>query len=533
MKALEISNLQVEYKNSKGIKNIDLDIYSGEITCVVGESGCGKTTLIKSITNILEDVDISGTVYYKDKDLLKINNIEMNKLRWKQISYVFQNSLGSLNPRTKLRKQLEDVLLKAYSKKELKHKSIELMSKVGLDVDTLDLYPNQISGGMAQKFCIAMATCLDPEIIIFDEPTSSLDIDSKDNVLKIIKHLKKDGKTVIVVTHDLKLAKDYADKLVVMYGGRIVESGDARSIIKHPKHMYTKGLINSCIDLNPYKELSIIPGINNLLNTGCGFYNRCTQRIGMCKEQIPSKNKYEDRVVYCNRGGIKKLLKVNSISKSFGDKEVLDKCDLDIYFSEVISIVGKSGEGKSTLANIIAGLDNNFFGEVKLLENNKKTLDLMREYEGIQIIMQNPYDSINDSFTVYETIAEPLIINNLKCDNLLEEVKKYLKIVSLSNEEDFLYTNVKELSGGQLQRVSIVRALIMKPKILIADEITSMMDASSKSYIIKYLKNIQEQVGVSIVFITHDLALAKRVSDKIYLLRNKKLKPIDNDIKAN
>lgn len=328
MKIIEIKNLQVEYKNSNGIKNslsscsqqlrsaiknIDLDFYKGEITCIVGESGCGKTTLIKSITNILEDASINGNIYYNKTNLVKMDNKELNKLRWSDISYVFQNSKGSLNPRIKLKKQLEDVLIRKYAKKEIKSKSIELLEKVGLDSDCLELYPNELSGGMAQKFCIAMAISLEANTIIFDEPTSSLDSESRDYILKLIKDLKSSGKTIILVTHDLKLVKDYADKIVVMYGGKIVETGDAKKIIDNPKHMYTKGLINSCVDLNPYKELSIIPGIYEFSNKGCSFYNRCTQRISYCKEKNPTLNKYEDRNVYCNRGGIKKLLQAKSI----------------------------------------------------------------------------------------------------------------------------------------------------------------------------------------------------------------------------
>lgn len=541
MKIIEIKNLQVEYKNSNGVKNslspcsqrlrpvlknIDLDFYKGEITCIVGESGCGKTTLIKSITNILEDASINGNIYYKKSDLAKMDNKELNKLRWSDIAYVFQNSKGSLNPRIKLKKQLEDVLIRKYAKKEIKSKSIELLEKVGLDSDCLELYPNELSGGMAQKFCIAMAISLEANTIIFDEPTSSLDSESRDYILKLIKDLKLSGKTIILVTHDLKLVKDYADKIVVMYGGQIVEAGDAKKIIDNPKHMYTKGLINSCVDLNPYKELSIIPGIYEFSNEGCSFYNKCTQRLSYCKEKNPILNKYEDRNVYCNRGGIKKLLQAKSISKSFRKKEVLDNCNLDIYFSDIVSIVGKSGEGKSTLANIISGLDENYNGEVLLEDTNKTPRDMMKEFGGVQIIMQNPYDCINDSFTVYEAISEPLVINNINKYDILNDVKHYLDVVSLNNNEEFLNTKVSSLSGGQMQRVSIARALVMKPKLLIADEITSMMDASSKANIIKYLKDIQQRVGLSMIFVTHDIALAKRISDKIFLLKDKKIKAL-------
>lgn len=524
MKIIEIRDLQVKYKNLKGIKNIDIDFYEGEITCIVGESGCGKTTLIKSITNILEDASISGSIYYNKNDLIKINNKELSKLRWSDIAYVFQNSKGSLNPRIKLKKQLEDVLLKRYTKKDIKSKCDELLEKVNLDRSCLDLYPNQISGGMAQKFCIAMAISLNPSVMIFDEPTSSLDNESRDYVLKIIKELKKMGKTIILVTHDLKIVKDYADKIVVMYGGKVVENGDAKNILDNPKHMYTKGLINSCIDLNPYKELSIIPGIYEFSNKGCSFYNRCTQRLSSCKEQSPKANKYEDREVYCNRGGIKKLMQVKSISKSFNKKQVLNNCSLDIYFSEIISIVGKSGEGKSTFANIISGLDDNYKGEVFLEGTSKTPMDMMKEFGGVQIIMQNPYDCINDSFTVYEAISEPLAIKNIDKDSIVNDVKHYLDVVSLSNNDEFLNTQIKNLSGGQMQRVSIARALVMKPKLLIADEITSMMDASSKANIIKYLKDIQQRVGLSIIFITHDIALAKRISDKIFILKDNKIR---------
>lgn len=527
MKIIKIKDLQVKYKNLRGIKNINTYFCKGKITCIVGESGCGKTTLIKSITNLLEDVSIDGSIYYNNFDLTKVDNSKINEIRWNEIAYVFQNSKGSLNPRHKLNKQLEDVLIKQYNKKEIKIKSIELMKKVGLDSNCLDLYPSQLSGGMAQKFCIAMAISLDPKIIIFDEPISSLDIKSRDHILDLLSTLKNSGKTIIMVTHDLKIVKDYADDILVMYGGKIVESGSAINILNNPKHMYTKGLVNSCIDLNPYKELSVIPGVYEFSDKGCSFYNRCTQRINLCKEKVPKENKYEDRVVYCNRGGITKLIQAKSITKYYSKKEVLNKCNLDIYFSDIISIVGKSGEGKSTFVNIIAGLDEKYSGEI-LVENSSKTIkEMMREAEGIQIIMQNPYECINDSFTVYEAVSEPLYINNFNKEEIIKDVKHYLRVVSLSDDDEFLNTKVNNLSGGQLQRISIARALIMKPKLLIADEITSMIDASSKANIIKYLKEIQQNLGISILFVTHDLALAKRISDKIYILENKEIKKLE------
>lgn len=398
-----------------------------------------------------------------------------------------------------------------------------MLKEVNLEEDILQKYPHQLSGGMLQKFSIAMSICLDPQVIIFDEPTSSLDVLSKIFIVNIIEKLKSKNKTIIIVTHDLTLARKYSDKLIILYSGIIVESGDTKTILDKPMHMYTKGLVNSSVDLNPYKELSGIPGVASYEDIGCPFYNRCTQHIESCKIQTPKCNDYENRSVYCNRGGIVKLLEVENISKSYNNSNILKECNMSLYFSEIVSIIGSSGCGKSTLANIIAGFDKDFLGKIKLNTSETSLKDMIKEFDGVQMVTQNPYDAINTNLSVFEVIGEPLSIKKMERDYILNEIKNILNIVGLSSDNLFLNTKVKLLSGGQVQRVAIARGLIMKPKILIADEITSMMDPSNKANILKYLKNLQQKIGFSMIFITHDLNLATRISDRIYVLNEGKL----------
>jgi peptide/nickel transport system ATP-binding protein len=523
LEQLKIKKLKVQYKDKTIIRRIDFNINKGEVVCIAGESGSGKTTFIKAITNILNNAKVEGEVIYNKKNLINMKSSDLKEIRWTDISYVFQNTKECLNPRMTLKNQLYEVLLKKYNHKEAYEKAKSVLKEVNLEEYILQKYPNQLSGGMLQKFSIAMSICLDPQVIIFDEPTSSLDVLSKIFIINIIEKLKSKNKTIIIVTHDLTLARKYSDKLIILYSGIIVESGDTKTILDKPMHMYTKGLVNSSVDLNPYKELSGIPGVASYEDIGCPFYNRCTQHIESCKIQTPKCNDYENRSVYCNRGGIVKLLEVENISKSYNNSNILKECNMSLYFSEIVSIIGSSGCGKSTLANIIAGFDKDFLGKIKLNTSETSLKDMIKEFDGVQMVTQNPYDAINTNLSVFEVIGEPLSIKKMERDYILNEIKNILNIVGLSSDNLLLNTKVKLLSGGQVQRVAIARGLIMKPKILIADEITSMMDPSNKANILKYLKNLQQKIGFSMIFITHDLNLATRISDRIYVLNEGKL----------
>jgi peptide/nickel transport system ATP-binding protein len=527
LEQLKIKKLKVKYNDKTIIRRIDFSINKGEVVCIAGESGCGKTTFIRAITNILNNASVEGEVIYNKKNLINMKSSDLKEIRWTEISYVFQNPKECLNPRMTLKTQLYEVLLKKYNHKEAYEKAKSILKEVNLEEETLQKYPHQLSGGMLQKFSIAMSICLDPQVIIFDEPTSSLDVLSKMFIVNIIEKLKSKNKTIIIVTHDLTLARKYSDKLIILYSGIIVESGDTKTILDKPMHMYTKGLVNSSVDLNPYKELSGIPGVACYEDIGCPFYNRCTQHIESCKIQAPKCNDYEKRSVYCNRGGIVKLLEIKNISKSYNSRNILKECNMSLYFSEIVSIIGSSGCGKSTLANIIAGFDEQFCGEIKLNMDKISLKNMIKEFDGVQMITQNPYDAINTNLKVFEVIAEPLIIKKIEKDYILNEMKKILNILGLPSDDLFLNTKVKSLSGGQVQRIAIARALIMKPNILIADEITSMMDPSNKANILKYLKKIQQKIGFSMIFITHDLNLATRISDRIYNLNEGKLVGVD------
>ena len=314
---------------------------------------------------------------------------------------------------------------------------------------------------------------------------------------------------------------------MILYGGMVEEAGLTEKVLERPKHPYTQGLLRASMDLNLLKDIwGIRPAEEEGLG-GCPFFGRCCQRLDICRTKRPSLTENGDGwQVACNRGGIVTLLEAQHIGKRYGKQDVLRDASLEIEHGEFISLVGKSGVGKTTLSRILGGYMDEFEGNVLYDGKTADYKQLHKSSHGVQMVFQDSNESVNPSMTVREAVSEPLFLSGqADADTVKDRIEQALRDVGLPSEAYFLNTRVKKLSGGQKQRICIARALTMEPALMIADEPTSMLDPSSKANVLRFLKGLQNSRGFSILMVTHDLTCAAKVSDRIYLLKNGRLQP--------
>lgn len=532
---LEARSLRVAFEKSDFVlQKMDFSISKGEIVAVIGESGSGKSTFLKAITCLSdEDSIVSGEVLFDGKNLLSMSEKERKAYRFSRISVVFQNSKEYLNPRLTLREMLDEVLKKEYAPKDAAQRACDLMEQVGLDPELLGAYPASLSGGMIQKFQIACAIALSPEMIVLDEPTSSLDAASRSDFMQMLRRINREYKaSIIIVTHDMALSRDMTDRMLVMYRGMICEEGPSEQVLHQPRHPYTRALCNCAMELNLYKDVwGIREAETDESILGCPFYGHCTQSIEKCAGTCPELVESNARGWYvaCNRGGIIHVLESRHLKKSYGKRQVLQDCSLQLHGGEIVSLVGRSGSGKTTICNIMAGFLRGDGGEV-LFEGRPVCYErAYQKMHGLQFMMQDHSDSLNQHLSVYTAINEPLYLFGDTAEHR-GEVKKALNDVGLENTDPFLDRKIHTLSGGQRQRVALARCLITQPSVLIADEPTSMLDGSSKANLIRLLKGLQNEMGFSMLIVTHDLACALKISDRIYLLQEGVLDEVDNTL---
>lgn len=535
---LRIKNLSVSYKIDTGkinaVNNVSFSLNKGDSLGIIGESGSGKTSLAMAIMGLIKEPgEVKGNVYYEGEDLNRLSKDKIKTIRWNKVAIVFQNSLDVLNPLLTINEQIYEVIIKHLniSKDKGEKKVKELLKKVGLPWNLKDYYPHQLSGGMRQRVLIAMALACEPEVLIVDEPTTSLDAIHKNEIVKLISELHKEKKfALLVISHELETIYKLTSRVNVMYAGHIVESGITREVIKNPMHTYTRGLLNASPVINPYRDMWGIPeksGSSEEL--GCSFRKRCTQSTSICKTKLPELQYVSlERQVACNRKGIVTILQGKNINKTYEHKkskvQACNHCAIDIKSGEIAALIGESGSGKSTLAGILSGVIKADSGDV-VFEGNPVVGNNFTSLEnGIQIVFQDPFSSINERFSVEEAIGEPLkIINREPYEGRKAKVKEVLEKVQLPKDERFLTRKCYTLSGGQRQRVSLARSLVMNPKLLIADEITSMLDPSTKANIIRLLKELQNKNGFSMLYVTHDLPVARKIADRVYVMHKGKI----------
>jgi len=531
---LTVENLSVTYFQGNlkisAIKDVSFVLEQGQTLGIIGESGSGKTTLALALMGVLNsnNAKIEGKITYNGVNLQKLPPEQLNNYRWKHIAIVFQNGLETLNPLLTVREQVMECIVRHLNLKgkEASKKVSNLFAQVGLEPFVASCFPHQLSGGMRQKVLIAMALACDPKVLIVDEPTSSLDAVSKAEIVKLLADLQREKKfAMIVISHDFSVITSLTSKICVMYRGYILEEGFTRDILKNPLHTYTRGLINSSPSINPFQDLwGIPPGVSPAPNGGCVFYPRCSQRSDVCKDKRPKLEYVSlERRVACNRGGIVTLLEAIGIYKTFNFKGhsivACKDCHIWVSTGEVVALLGQSGSGKTTLASILSGYLKADKGTIKFLGKPVKPHELTSRLKGIQMVFQDPYSSINERLTVEEAVREPLdILKLFSPQERKERAKKILSSVELSIDDDFLTRRCFTLSGGQRQRVAIARSLILEPKLLIADEISSMLDPSTQANLLRLLKGLQNSLGFAMIYITHDLDLARKIADKLYIM---------------
>lgn len=574
---LKLKNLKTYYRmNNKIIKAVDgvsFDLKSGENLGLVGESGCGKTTTAKSINRILPSNGgiVGGEINFQGRDLAKLSEAELNKVRWREIAMVTQSAMNALNPVYKIGEQMVEAFQThiKISKEEALDRSAHLFSLVGLEKSRLNDYPHQLSGGMKQRVVIAMAMALDPPLIIADEPTTALDVVVQDGILKQFVYLQnKINSSIILVTHDISVVAELCQRTAVMYAGKIMEQGSTREIFKDAYHPYTLGLINAFPTLEAAKEdLISIPGSPpNLARdlNGCRFKARCPFATELCEEDPEIKEVAEQHLVACHypnkvkefrekaalpatwdqelesvkikpQKKEKDVLEVAELKKSFElkskdffgrEKRILkavDGVNFKVKEKEILGFAGESGSGKSTLGELVARLQKPSQGRILYLGrdiSNLKKRKLKSFRKDLQVVFQDPYETLNPRFTVMQTIMEPLKIHNIGADffQRLERVKEALHKAELRPVDDYLDRFPHQLSGGQRQRVALARAIVLNPKFIIADEPVSMLDVSVRAGILNLLKKLRDDLGASIIYISHDLATIRYICDRTAIL---------------
>ena len=509
-KILDINNLNVDYLSEgssiNAVRDFSMHINENEIFGLVGESGSGKSTVIKSILRILPapGVITKGEIKFKDQDILELDESELSSLRWSHISVVKQKALNSLNPLLKIKEQIIDTI-RAHEQiktKDAMERCNALMDLVEIVRNYLNSYPHELSGGMKQRVVIAIALALKPELIIMDEPTTALDVViEKEIILKILDLKSQLGFSLLFITHDLNLILGFADRVGVMLKGELVDIDSAEKIKSGGNNVYTTKLINSIPDVSDYNQTKA--------------------------------DKNEPELIH-----VKDLVKTYSRHASIfsSDKfHAVDGVSFNVNKNEIVGLVGESGSGKSTISKILTKLID--FDGGQILFNGEdiscitKRRDLLDYRKKVQMIFQDPFASLNSIHTVYHHLSRPILIHRSydkyskkERDQMVKkEIIAILKEVDLSPPEEFLYKFPHEMSGGERQRIALARVLLVQPQLIIADEPTSMLDMSIRMEILDLLKSLQVKKGISILFITHDIASACYLSNRLIVLKKGKI----------
>ncbi|WP_170480035.1 ABC transporter ATP-binding protein [Ruegeria arenilitoris] len=541
MSLLKIEDLTVEFPTRRqlftAVNHANLSVKPGEIHGLVGESGAGKSTIGAAVMGLLERPGriASGEIKLGGEQISGLDAEDMRGLRGKKISMIFQDPLTSLNPLFTVREQLTETILTHIggSDADANNRARDLIDRVGIpDPDTrLDQYPHQFSGGMRQRVVIALALCTEPDVIIADEPTTALDVSVQAQILDLIKELARERQVgVILITHDMGVIADTTDRVTVMYDGKVVESGLTAQVMGQPKHEYTKSLIAAVP--RPTLKLHRFPQIS--------YGGRETRfAIDDMARHWPTVDNDSSKPVFEIRNLSKQfLLKRGLLPWDRTYFTAVDDVSFDIQAGEVFGLVGESGSGKSTVARMIAGLYPVDGGTIKFngqLVSDLSNKAVQEEYRRqIQMIFQDPYSSLNPRMRVDEIVAEPIRHHRLmEGKEINRRVDELLDQVGLGAEAGLKYPH--EFSGGQRQRISIARALATQPRFLICDEPTSALDVSIQAQILNILKDLQEYLGLTILFISHDLPVVRQMCDRVAVMKQGRMVEIQDtdDLFAN
>ncbi|MFK7893193.1 MAG: ABC transporter ATP-binding protein [Granulosicoccus sp.] len=486
---LQVCNLSVDFQTSSGwvhaVRNVSWHLDKGEVLAILGESGSGKSVSASAILGLVDCPPgriSSGQILYGGNDLLAITKDQRLEINGRRIAMIFQDPLSHLNPVYSVGWQIAEALrIHGMSRQQIRHETHALLERVGIDdvVQAVHKYPHQFSGGQRQRVMIAMALAVKPEILIADEPTTALDVTVQAQILSLLETLQREtGMALLLITHDLGVVAEMADRVLIMNHGEIVEQGSAQAVYHHPKHAYTRQLI----------------------------------------ESVPGKGALSD----VSTETASTLLSVRGLGKRFGHFVALKDIDFEMREGECLAIVGESGSGKSTLARCIVQLTEPSDGEVLYLGRNLFTLtdrQLLAIRRDIQMVFQDPSQSLNPRMTVYDIISEAWVIHReiLPKSQWRDRVAELLQQVGLPVDAGSRYAH--QFSGGQRQRIAIARALALQPKIIICDEAVSALDVQVQAQVIDLLAALRKQLGIAYVFIAHDLPLVRDFADRVIVMQ--------------
>jgi peptide/nickel transport system ATP-binding protein len=529
---LEIKNLEVGFQTTDGlipaVRGIDLEIHPGETLAIVGESGSGKSTTAHAIINLLPGSGriTGGSVMFEGRDLTKLKTAEIEAVRGRLIGLVPQDPMQSLNPVWNIGFQVEEAIRAngiASTKSEVRKRTIQVLKEAGLqDADRrLRQFPHQFSGGMRQRVLIGIGLSAGPKLLIADEPTSALDVTVQRRILDHLESLTERTNTaVIFITHDLGLAAERAENIVVMHRGKIVESGPALDILQDPKHPYTQRLVAAAPSLASRRIQSAVRTHSEVEHVGgaaAEFDLAVTaEKTGDIDEKAVPVIEFRDAT---------KIFKIRTGSFGSSDFKAVDGISFSVPKGSTMALVGESGSGKSTAAKLLLGLERLSSGSVyvngadvsKL--NRKEFLAVRRQ---MQPVFQDPYGSLDPLHNIGNTISEPLRIHKVgDTESRKARVVEVLEQVALPPELATRYPN--ELSGGQRQRVAIARALALKPDIVVLDEAVSALDVLVQAQVLNLLAELQSELGLTYLFITHDLAVVRVIADHVCVMEKGKI----------
>ncbi|MFC4722947.1 ABC transporter ATP-binding protein [Geojedonia litorea] len=529
---LEVNNLSIAFGENEVVHHISFQLEPNEILGIVGESGSGKSVSSLAILGLLpKKVSriVTGNITFNGNDLTKLGSKAFQSIRGNDIAMIFQEPMSSLNPSMTCGAQVEEVLKQHThkSQKEIKAETLSLFEKVKLPLPerVYKAYPHEISGGQKQRVMIAMAIACKPKILIADEPTTALDVTVQKDIILLLKQLQHDeGMSIIFISHDLALVSELADRILVMYNGEIVEQGKTTKIFHEPEHSYTQALISSRPKLEV--RLKRLPTIKDVIN-------KTTDSSIISPED---REKFH-KSLYTKPPLLEVIdLEKHYISRSgwFTKPEVfkaVNGVSFKLYDGETLGLVGESGCGKSTLANAILQLDRANSGKIiyKGVDLQKLPKHEIRNLrKDIQIIFQDPYASLNPRIPIGKAIMEPMKVHNIGVsdDDRKQMVLDILEKVGLN--ATFFNRYPHEFSGGQRQRIGIARAISLQPKLIICDESVSALDISVQAQVLNLLNDLKENFGFTYIFISHDLAVVKYMSDQLIVMNKGEIEELND-----
>ncbi|HAT1212541.1 dipeptide ABC transporter ATP-binding protein [Corynebacterium striatum] len=514
---LEMKDVHISFETSTGtveaVRGVNLSIYPGQSVAIVGESGSGKSTTAMSILGLLPGTGkvTKGQILFEGEDITHYNNKQFEALRGNKIGLVPQDPMSNLNPVWRIGTQVEESLKanNVVEGSEREKRVVEILEEAGLpDAERrAKQYPHEFSGGMRQRALIGIGLAARPKLLIADEPTSALDVTVQKTILDHLEHLTESlGNAVLFITHDLGLAAERAEHLIVMHRGRIVESGPSRDILRDPEHPYTRRLVTAAPSLASSRI-------------------RAAQEAGIETEELKTgtashaANIEEETVI-----SVRNLTKEFDIRGQRGEKKLLkavDDVSFDIRRGTTMALVGESGSGKSTVANMVLGLLEPTSGTIEFEGKDTSKLskkELFNLRRKMQVVFQNPYGSLDPMYSIFKCIEEPLALHKVGSRKEREaRVAELLDMVAMPRSAMRRYPN--ELSGGQRQRIAIARALALRPEVIVLDEAVSALDVLVQNQIIQLLAELQSELKLSYLFITHDLAVVRQTADDIVVMK--------------